>query len=171
MAKPWERQKGESGPAFQAFCFYRDLLYQEEPTGRSLAKVGAKLGKSVTLMERWSTAHEWVERCREYDNEIQREELEARKVAVKKMQQEHIRLARKMTEKAKKALEELSTMNMKPQDITAMMKAGADLERRAMVEGLADLEGQDARKETSTELLFMAIVKKAWGEDGEKGAE
>lgn len=171
MAKAWERRKGESGAAFQAFCLYRDLPYSEEPTSRSLSKVGQRLGKSTALMARWSTAHEWVERCREYDNEIQREELEARKVAVKKMQQEHIRLARKMTEKAKKALEELSIMNMKPQDITAMMKAGADLERRAMVEGLADLEGQDARKETSTELLFMTLVKKAWGEDGEKGAE
>lgn len=171
MAKAWERRKGESGAAFQAFCLYRDLPYSEEPTSRSLSKVGQRLGKSTALMARWSTAHEWQERCREYDNELQREELEGRKLEVKAMRREHIGLARQMTAKARAALEELKPARMKPREITAMMKAGADLERRAMNEGLADLEGQDARKATSTELLFTAIVKKAWGEDGEKGAE
>jgi len=142
MAKAWERKTGESGPAFQAFCLYLGLPYSEEPTGRSLAKVGQKLGKSTTLMERWSTAHEWQERCREYDNEIQREELEARKVAVKAMQQEHIATARKMIEQARAALEKLEPEDMKPRNILDFLKVGMELERRALFELLADSEVQ-----------------------------
>lgn len=142
MAKSWERKAGESGPAYEAFCLYRNLPYCDNPTGRSLAKVGAKLGKSTTLMERWSTAHEWGERCREYDNEIQREELEARKVAVKKMQQEHIATAGKMVQKAMAALEKLEPEDMKPRNILDFLKMGMDMERRALFELLAENELQ-----------------------------
>ena len=142
MAKSWERKAGESGPAYEAFCLYRNLPYCDNPTGRSLAKVGQKLGKSTTLMERWSTAHEWQERCREYDNEIQREELEARKVAVKAMQQEHIATARKMIEQARAALEKLEPEDMKPRNILDFLKVGMELERRALFELLADSEVQ-----------------------------
>lgn len=63
----WERRPDESDPAFQAFTVYRDLGHQ-----RSLAKVGRELGKSKTLMDRWSSAHNWVRRCAEWDAEQDR---------------------------------------------------------------------------------------------------
>ncbi|MDQ3316343.1 MAG: hypothetical protein M3522_03300 [Actinomycetota bacterium] len=55
----WERQEPESARAYEAFCHYRDL-----GPSRSLAKVGQELGKSVGLMERWSSEHDWVARVR-----------------------------------------------------------------------------------------------------------
>ncbi len=53
----WERQEAESSRAYEAFSLYRDM-----GSGRSLAKVGQSLGKSVKLMERWSVEHSWVDR-------------------------------------------------------------------------------------------------------------
>ena len=58
----WERQPGESAPAWEAFVTYRNLGLR-----RSLARVGQRLGKSTALMERWSVRWAWVERCREFD--------------------------------------------------------------------------------------------------------
>jgi CRP-like cAMP-binding protein len=65
--QPWDRQPRETEPAYEAFLAYRDL-----GSGRSLAKVGAGLGKSEALMERWSSRWGWVERARAYDVEVQR---------------------------------------------------------------------------------------------------
>ena len=73
--KPWERQKGESEKAFEAFAAYRDMGPE-----RSLRAVGQQLGKSKALMERWSVAHDWQERVRAYENELDKE---ARAKAVK----------------------------------------------------------------------------------------
>lgn len=150
MAKSWQRKQGETGAAFEAFCKYRDMPYMEEPTGRSLAKVGRMLGKSVTLMERWSTSHDWQERCRDYDNEIQKEELEARKVAVKKMQREHISLAGQLAEKAKAALEKMEPEEMKPRNVLDFLKLSMELERRARFELLADSELKDKVSKEAT---------------------
>jgi hypothetical protein len=55
--RAWERQGGETSRAYEAFSTYRDL-----GPARSLAKVGQILGKSTGLMERWSSAHSWVDR-------------------------------------------------------------------------------------------------------------
>ena len=68
-ALPWERQKGETPQAFEAFSIYRDM-----GSSRSTAKVGRKLGKSKNLMDRWSSRWEWVERARAYDNDLERQE-------------------------------------------------------------------------------------------------
>ena len=65
----------ESGPAWQAFCRYRD-----QGSTRSLVRVGQELVKSVTLLSRWSAAFEWVERVRAYDlhqSELTRKAAEA----------------------------------------------------------------------------------------------
>jgi hypothetical protein len=63
----WERREDETSKAFAAFREYLDL-----GGGRSLAKVGRKLGKSTKLIERWSAANEWVRRAEAFDNEQDR---------------------------------------------------------------------------------------------------
>jgi hypothetical protein len=63
---PWERQSGESVPAWSAFRCYRDM------DRRSLSKVGQALGKSKTLMSRWSARWEWTGRVASYDADLDR---------------------------------------------------------------------------------------------------
>ena len=50
--QPWERHTSESAEAFEAFVIYRDL-----GVDRNLIKVWQKLGKSHTVIERWSRRH------------------------------------------------------------------------------------------------------------------
>lgn len=47
--KPWERQKGESAQAYEAFVTYRDMGSE-----RSLQAVSQRLSKSIPLIKRWS---------------------------------------------------------------------------------------------------------------------
>jgi hypothetical protein len=58
-----ERGENETAKAYEAF-----KAYAEMGAGRSLDAVGRKLGKSTTLMERWSSVHGWKERVALWDN-------------------------------------------------------------------------------------------------------
>jgi hypothetical protein len=60
----WDRLTDESTKAFQAFAAYRDLPADE----RSLSAVSEQLGKSKSLLARWSTQFRWVERTRAWDS-------------------------------------------------------------------------------------------------------
>lgn len=60
-------------PAFAAFAEYRDLGSE-----RSLEQVRQKVGKSLALMERWSTKWKWVSRAQQFDAHIDSIKLVAR---------------------------------------------------------------------------------------------
>ena len=62
--KPWERQKGESAQAFEAFSTYLEM-----GTDRSIRAVGQKLDKSRTQIGKWSKAWDWQERVQDYGND------------------------------------------------------------------------------------------------------
>lgn len=66
--EPWEQQTDESDVAYQAFATYRDL----GRGNRSNAKVSAQLGKSVALMNRWSSKWSWVLRASAWDRHEER---------------------------------------------------------------------------------------------------
>lgn len=57
--KEWQRRDGETPPAYDAFQEYLRI--------RSTGKVADSLGKSTTLIERWSAAHDWVARSVAFD--------------------------------------------------------------------------------------------------------
>ncbi len=53
----WERQAGESAKAYEAFAMYRDA-----GPSRSITMVARELNKSRSLIARWSSAYDWVDR-------------------------------------------------------------------------------------------------------------
>jgi hypothetical protein len=59
---PAEQQPKETAPAFEAF-----RTYLEAGPGRSTAKVARALGKSKTLIDRWSSRNGWQARVREFE--------------------------------------------------------------------------------------------------------
>lgn len=69
---PTERQPKETAPAYRAFREY--LLMGSD---RSTAKVARALGKSKTLIDRWSSRNGWVARCREFESSIAKAEDDA----------------------------------------------------------------------------------------------
>lgn len=61
-SQTWLRRETESNPAYEAFRTYMKL--------RSCSKVAQELGKSTTLITRWSSEHEWVARITDYDHYV-----------------------------------------------------------------------------------------------------
>jgi transposase-like protein len=79
--KPWERQPAETEKAFEAL-----RCYLEMGVDRSIRHVAKRLGKSDTIVGRWSKKHEWVKRAREYDNSLLGEaDANARELAEERM--------------------------------------------------------------------------------------
>lgn len=147
--KPWERQKGESEKAFEAFAIYRDMGEK-----RTLTAVAEKLQKSGSLIRRWKDRWDWVERVRAYDNGL---EKEARAKAVKDrkdMTDRHIKIAMQLQKKALEALTSLEAEAMSPKDIKEFIKMATDLERLNRT-----LEEESSRGgETSTSLADAVIA-------------
>ena len=137
--QPWERQKGESPQAFAAF-----LIYLELGPKRSLHMVGQQLGKSRGLMERWSSANHWVERCRAWDNHLQQEARRAAVAEVRQMNKRHANMAQQMQKAAMKALKEMGSNMVNPKNIAAIVKLATELERQSLEAQAADLGRDDA---------------------------
>src|SRR5438094_443773 len=72
MALPFEQQSGESNKAFAAFSLYLSMGPQ-----RSLGDVERKLGKSHTVISRWSAKWEWTARVAAYGAHMGMVEREA----------------------------------------------------------------------------------------------
>jgi hypothetical protein len=77
-ALPFEQQPKESAKAFAAFSLYLSL----GPV-RSLAMVGGKLGKSETLIQRWSAKYDWSGRVQAYAAHLANVEREAAEALVR----------------------------------------------------------------------------------------
>lgn len=122
--KPWERQKGESAQAFEAFSAYLEM-----GADRSIRAVGQKLDKSRTQIGKWSKAWDWQERVRAYDNELEKEARRKAVAARKDMVDRHIGIAMQLQKKALQALKDLSVEDMTPKDIKEYIKMATDLER------------------------------------------
>jgi hypothetical protein len=80
----WERQPGESAPAFQAFVVYRNLRSK-----RSLKAVHLEVGKNTRLMARWSGRHGWVDRAAKFDLHEDRLQRAAMVEAIEEMAKRH----------------------------------------------------------------------------------
>ena len=65
----WDRQPGEGTKRWEAFLIYRELPSET----RALRIVADQLGKSQTLMERWSGEEHWVARSKQYDENKKRQ--------------------------------------------------------------------------------------------------
>jgi len=60
---------------------------------RSTAAVGRQLGKTKTLMDRWSARHRWVDRVAAYESHLDRIKQEAAEEAVREMGERHANIA------------------------------------------------------------------------------
>jgi hypothetical protein len=68
LPEPWARWEGESHKAFDAF-----QLYLKQGPGRSVVSVAQACKKSPSLVWRWSSRWNWMERAKAYDNDQARQ--------------------------------------------------------------------------------------------------
>jgi hypothetical protein len=122
--EPWERKRGESGKAFEAFCAYRDM-----GPSRNQAAVGRQLSKARSLVSRWASKWDWTERCRAWDSE---EALRKAKEALKEREEtdrRHLALARALQGKLAQRLQSLDASEMSVGDLIRGLSEGLKLER------------------------------------------
>lgn len=123
MAQPWEMQPSDTPKSWEAFVVYRDM------EKRSLAKVAAKLGKSIKLIERWSQKHNWVERVAAWDDEKDRLIRVELTKDIGAMRKRHADLAAAMLVKAARAMQKIPDNEIKAADISRMIETATKLER------------------------------------------
>lgn len=121
---PYERQKGETKKAYEAFTIYRDLGID-----RSIRKVAQKLGKSQQLMSRWSSQYNWVERAQAYDDEMDRLAILENEKERKEMLKEHNSIARKFLEKVKQGADAVKPETMTPNELAKWLEIAVKIER------------------------------------------
>ena len=124
MSEEWERRLRESAKAYAAFVVYRDLGAE-----RSTAAVARSLGRSKTLIDRWSSRHGWVARARARDDEIDRQTTAAKLREAVEMEDRHGRAAVALQARALQALKDIQGDKVSPRDLTYMMDIAVKIER------------------------------------------
>lgn len=122
--KPWERQKGESGQAYEAFSLYRDKGLQ-----RTVTAVVNELGKSRSLIDRWKVKWDWENRVRAYDNDVEKKAKAEAEKGLRDMYARQTKISMQLQSKALEALNNLDIEAMTPRDIKEYIKMATDLER------------------------------------------
>ena len=141
---PWERQKGESHQAFAAFHEYCLLGGK-----RSLRKTAQSLGKSETLLSTWSSKWKWVERAREYDNEIVRQDIQQARDEIAEMRKRQIEIGKYFQSKGvdaikQKVKDEDKLKFEELRDLMNLVAKGMQMETDARLDGLVDMTGAQA---------------------------
>jgi hypothetical protein len=140
----WEKLKGESYKAWEAFTVYRDM----GPT-RTLARAGQHLGKGRAIIEEWSAKHHWVDRASDYDEYLDRQQREVMEDARRKMLETHAEVASTMVAKASQRLTgdpdnnvlALNVNRLSPQDVARWLELGSKTERLARGEPTEFIRG------------------------------
>lgn len=146
--EPWERQSGESTQAFEAFAAYRDL-----GAARSVAKVARELGKSTTLLFRWSKQYAWVMRATAYDREQDRVFLAEQRQARRDIARRHARVAQAFLGKAVARLQGLDPRELTPAELLRYFQVAAEIERRAAGEEPVGASTEDVADGTDVAAL------------------
>jgi antitoxin component of MazEF toxin-antitoxin module/transposase len=134
-ATVWDRQKGESRKAYAAFVAYRDL-----GVARSQAKVATQLGKSETLVARWSSKWQWVVRTDSFDRWQEEEVRKERMADVKDALKQHTQMSRNLAVRTYNALVQLFdvdqngavTSTLNSTDLVRLNIAMVDLWRKSL---------------------------------------
>lgn len=143
----WDRQPGESYPAFEAFQTYL--------THRNYSKVADELTKSTTLIKRWAKKHRWRERADAWDSEISRQAMERASEDFAAMVERQINIGRMLQSRAANAIQRMELTNLPPKFLSALIEAvkvGTNLERTA----------RELKQSKPQENLFVETLTKIW---------
>ncbi|WP_194522383.1 hypothetical protein [Cellulosimicrobium sp. JZ28] len=118
---------GESAKAHEAF-----RLYCAQGAARSTARVAQELGKTKTLVDRWSSRWQWVARAAEHDAALHREEDAAMRERARTMGRRHADAAAALMVRALRALQAVTPQEIAPRDAVRMFDVATRVERDAL---------------------------------------
>lgn len=156
----WELQETDTDKSFEAFAIYRDM-----GANRSLRKVAEKLGKSETIINRWSMNNDWVNRVAAFDKHQdslrQERNLQRQKQIEDNAYSDYI-VIRKAIAKYKRDFLAVKFKGIAPHEVSNLvdlMKQADDYARRAV--GLPDKINAPQRTEvTGADGGSIAIILK-----------
>jgi hypothetical protein len=132
----WERLDTDTNKSWEAFEIYRGL-----GATRSLTRVSQQLHKSIPMLGRWSSKHNWVPRCAAWDRHEARIINERVLLGTAEMRQRMVNQALSLQARAHNRIVNMTPEEigqLKPTEIVALMRAGSDIERRARDIGTDD---------------------------------
>jgi hypothetical protein len=135
----WEQLDNETDVAYEAFRKYRDM-----GAGRSTAKVAQALGKSKTLMDRWSSANQWVIRARAFDANEDKEWLYEQRDLRRKAMKRNASAAALAMQKFGQFVMSLDPDSAKPDDMIRLANVAHAIERTALALDAPQLAGVGA---------------------------
>jgi hypothetical protein len=132
--QPWERRAGETARAYRAFACFRDL-----GEDRTIVQAAKLLGKSESLLRRWSARHDWWSRVQSWDLENEREERAAARRARAKSLRWRRQIAQQVQQLGMLGLSGLVQRDpvtgkvalvreLKPREAAALLAQGVELE-------------------------------------------
>lgn len=136
--KPWERQDGETSKAFDAFRTFRDI----GPT-RTIGQAceilrGPGFGKD--MFKTWSSKWKWTSRAAAWDEYLDEQRRKQMEHDMKKMNDRHRDIGKKMQMKAMEKLAVIETREIDAANMVRMMVEAVKIERLGM--GLTDKTSQ-----------------------------
>lgn len=149
----WERRENETQEAFEGFETYVSM-----GADRSLAKVAAQLGKSQQLMERWSARDAWGRRALAWDRHSSRIINERTLMGTADMRARQAAQGINMQIRAAvrvKNMTEDEMKRLKPSEIVALARAGAEMEARARAIPASELAAAERDDAPTFSIRFL----------------
>ena len=144
----WDRQPGESSKAYGHFCRYRDMGQE-----RSLRKLAADTETKSRLrqLQHWSSRWKWVERCQQYDDQLERQARVEQEKERRDMMKRHAKIAvlgqNVVVKGIEKLLSEIEQGSRKPtaSDLSRLLDVAVRVERlaRGQPTEISELGGSD----------------------------
>lgn len=150
---PWERRDDESSQAWGAFETYRDLSSK-----RTLRAVATKLGKSETLMSRWSSDYDWPNRARLFDRWMDQQATTAWADEYRAMVQETNALGRTLVSRAMQRLGQTEGKAI-PSDAIRAAEVAAKIQNMGMMGIKPETQGE---KESAVMVDAAALVEEMY---------
>jgi prophage DNA circulation protein len=112
------------------------VAYAEMGSQRSAAKVGQQLGKSTTIINRWSAQHRWQERVRQYDAAVLEEHNAAlrakRNQEIERLRQDALldaktlrQLGRGLSARLGETIRDMQAKDIEPKHVAALLRTVA----------------------------------------------
>jgi hypothetical protein len=151
----WERLPGESGPAYAAFCAFRDYGPErnirkavEGQFGKaelSDARIETAITKKYRVWRNWCSCFRWRERAADYDNYTDRLIQAERRKTIEAQGEKHRAVTGKMLEVVEKKLDLMDPADLTQGTVTEWVETAIRAEREAA--GLVASNGKTEPKQ------------------------
>ena len=114
------------------------------------------------MIDRWSRTHNWVERCRAWDNHIQHEAKKAAITEVRNMTKRHVTMAQQIQNAAMLALKEMGSDMVNPKNFAAIVKLATELERQNLEAEVAAVSEDITSTQDDGPSTLADAINEAW---------